>query len=768
MKLTDIHIDRYGPLPRFTHECEDNFEVFYGPNESGKTLLLEAVLKLLEPDIETAIPHVSRVDESPSGHVVVETGDTDQKLGDGMVLGDLVDLSPQHLRNIFVIRDSDLQLRDEHEFYDSVTQQIGDLHTNEIDAIQSRLVVHGRLTSVDGRGLSSARSRSNAAEVRDQTTTLAADIREYIGDAEASDIAAAEREAVAVTTELQRCEDERAIQEAAETWDTHATLTERLTTYRDAIEQLDDEVSQSTLNELERLDREIVAAEDEIEDLESKRSSLREERRQLKTETDSVEAALVPLEARADDVAKVTRVLASFRESHGESIGASRGMPFAKYTALVGLGLGGVAAIVGSTIAGVLLAVLGGMAAGWYGLQHRSVTATEREQEQVLQQAQDAGLDVTTIAEIGPATRAFRDELAGLQDRRDELVRQIGVKDELIDECTDDLETAREQRRSNREKRHTLLREVDAANIEEYRERVAAQETLKRKRDQAVQSLTDALGTPSTTEPEPEPPLEHWEGALETMVADVDENVDADEYDPDRLPALREQQEELTQRREELTEQLEAHERRLREFDDRIQALSTEPFLDDSVSLPSRSVEGLRDVVHELNQLVEQIERDADIAREALDIFDNIQSEEEQKITDLFGTESRATDVFQTITADRYTGVTYDAEERVIQVHTNGQEVFTPTQLSHGTTEQLYFSARVGLAEQLLSSEPGFFLLDDAFLPADRRRLQEGFEVLRELAADGWQILYFTAKDEVGTDLVKTHDLRCQLLDPLG
>lgn len=768
MKLTDIQVDRYGPLPRFTHDCEENFEVFYGPNESGKTLLLEAVLKLLEPDIESAIPHVSRVDESPSGHVVVETGGTERKLGDESVLSDLVDISPQHLRNVFVIRDSDLRLRDEHAFYDSVTQQIGDLHTNEIDAIQSRLVEHGRLTSVGGRGLSSASSRSNAGDVRDEAADLATAIRAYIADAEANDIAAAEREVVAVRTELQQCADELATQEAAETWDTHATLTERLATYREGTNRLDEAVSQSTLDELERLTREIAAAEDEIDGLERKRASLREERTQRRTEKESVDAELTPLETRADDIDEVERALASFRETHGDAVGASRGMRFAKYTALVGLGLGGVAAVVGSTIAGVLLAVIGGVAAGWYGLQHRSVTGAEREQEQVLQQAQDAGLAATSIGEIGPAISAFRDELASLRDRRAELERQIEVKDELVDECTDQLHSAREERRSNREQQQALLQQVTAADIEEYRERVAAQERLEQQRDQAAQSLTDALGTPTTTEPDSAAKLEYWDAELDAMVADVDESVAADEYDPDRLETLHERREELEERRDDLTEQLETHDRRLREFDERIQSLAAEPFLDEPVSLSSRSIEGLEAVVHDVDQLRERIERDADVAREALDIFDDIKTEEEQKITDLFGTESRASAVFQTITDDRYTGVTYDTDERVLQVHRDGQGVLTPDQLSHGTTEQLYFSARVGLADQLLSTEPGFFLLDDAFLPADRTRLREGFEVLRELADAGWQILYFTAKDEVGTDLVEAHDLPCRKLDPLG
>lgn len=768
MKLTDIHIDRYGPLPRFSHEPEENFEVFYGPNESGKTLLLEAVLKLLAPDIENAIPHVSRVDESPSGHVVVESSGTEQKLGDGTVLSDIVDISPQHLRNIFVIRDSDLRLHDEHEFYDSITQQIGNLHTNEIDAIQARLVQQGRLTSLDGRRLSSARGKANAEVVRDEAAALAKDIREYIDEAEAEDIAAAEREVVAVRTDLQHCRDELQIQKAAETWETHATLTARLTTYREAIEQLDDEVSQSTLDELERLDREIAAADDEIENLERKRATLREELTDCEAEKESVAAELTPLETRASEVDEVEETLTSFRETRGDAIGASRGMRFAKYTALAGITLGGVAAIVGSTVAGVLLAVIGGLAASGYGLQHRAVTTAEKAREQVLQKAQDTGLDVTTVVEIGPAIRNFRDEVANLQNRHDKLDNKVDVKEQLIDDCNETLQAEQRERRSKQEQKQALLEGVGATDVADYRERVFAHERLERKREQAAQSLKDTLGTPTTTEAAVDADLEYWVSELEAMITAVDESVDADEYDPDRLATLQEQQKQLTNRRDDLTQQLEKHDQRLRSFDERIQSLATEPFLSVPVSLSSRSIEGLQAVVDDLEQLVAQIERDADIAREALDIFDDIQSEEEQKLTDLFGTESRASVVFQKITDDRYTGVTYDADERVLQVHRDDQDVFTPRQLSHGTTEQLYFSARVGLAEQLLNSEPGFFLLDDAFLPADRSRLREGFNVLRELSEAGWQILYFTAKEEIGVDLVKTHDLNCRILDPLS
>lgn len=65
----------------------------------------------------------------------------------------------------------------------------------------------------------------------------------------------------------------------------------------------------------------------------------------------------------------------------------------------------------------------------------------------------------------------------------------------------------------------------------------------------------------------------------------------------------------------------------------------------------------------------------------------------------------------------------------------------------------------MSLSEQLLGNESGFFILDASFLPADRARLEEGFEVLQDLVANGWQVLYLTAKQEVGVEMVETFDL---------
>ena len=767
MKLTEIQIDHYGPLPRFSHECTENFEVFYGPNESGKTLLLEAILQLLAPDIEAAIGAVSRVQESPSGFVVVEINGTERQLGNDDELTDFVAITPQHLRNIFVIRDSDLALRNEHEFYDSVTQQIGDLHTTEIAAIQSSLVDSGRLTSLRGRKLSAADGNDNAGDVRDSASELQTDLHDYIQDAEANEIASAEREIIAVSAELQQCQAELDVQNAAETWDRYETLSERLSMYRDAVTELDDRISATTLSELERLTREIDALDDSVTDLESKRAALRRELTQLESEKESVEAELSSLESRETDLSEVERALESYRDTNTDSMVVPHGMRFARYVTLVGLGAGGLAAVGGSTSVAIALTVIASGAALWYGLQYRSLKAAEQGRQQTIQRAQDAGFDVEKIEDIAPAIQSFRDEFQRLQKRRDTIQHNSTVKSELIENCTDELKDERRTRREKHDEKQHHLQEGGVTDVAAYRERVRRQEELERQRGRAEQSLTDALRVPAGANVDDSTKIRYWNAELDALIRDLDDTVSATDYNPEYYDSLRDTHQRLTRRQEELTEQLTAHEQRLREFDDRIQALPTHLFVEPAVTLSSRTLEGLRELHRELDRVIDQIERDADIAREALDIFDDIQAVEEQKITDLFGEDSRATDVFSSLTNNRYSNVTYDTTEKVLNVHRDGSDVLTPTQLSHGTTEQLYLSARIGLAEQLLNAEPGFFLLDDAFLPADRTRLQEGFEVLQTLAENGWQILYFTAKHEVGHELVTNHEIECRTFDSL-
>jgi uncharacterized protein YhaN len=55
--------------------------------------------------------------------------------------------------------------------------------------------------------------------------------------------------------------------------------------------------------------------------------------------------------------------------------------------------------------------------------------------------------------------------------------------------------------------------------------------------------------------------------------------------------------------------------------------------------------------------------------------------------------------------------------------------------------------------------------LDDPFLAADPTRLRKGFETLVDLANDGWQIIYLTAKEEVRGTMADAFDLSVHEFD---
>jgi len=69
--------------------------------------------------------------------------------------------------------------------------------------------------------------------------------------------------------------------------------------------------------------------------------------------------------------------------------------------------------------------------------------------------------------------------------------------------------------------------------------------------------------------------------------------------------------------------------------------------------------------------------------------------------------------------------------------------------LSGGAYDQLYLAIRLALGEKLLKDDKGFFIMDDPFIKADTERLTRQMGILKRISDSGWQIIYFTAKDEV-------------------
>lgn len=775
MHLETAEIDRYGPLFDSRPSFGDGLTVLSGPNEAGKTLYLEGLVQLLEPQISELMDPAPRVNEPPTGRVVVEHSGDHIECDGETPLSEISQIEPRHLQSVFVVQDNDLALPSDRDYYTSLIERLGDIHTTEIDAIKPALKERGRLTD-ERLNVSSDQSYDNAGNVRDSAKELAEEIREYTERIEAEALDELDARRLRLKRELRESRTKLQAQRDARTVADYEYLTIQLEEYRETSEKLVelDDFDRESLERLRELRGDIDRDRSDLEDLESEIGETEDDIEETTERATELQDRQTKLEGRASAVEESRDKLEAYRERHERADSVERQLSLARAATIAGLLATGAAAVAGAitgstpafAIAAVLLLIssIGGVV---YTRSNRRLSAVETARQSALESARDAGLDVGTIEEIAPAIESFEAELEQLRTK----VARTAQKQEDAEEDVADLREQKRTLESRIEDQEREFREsLDAAgvdSIDEYEARVTEREELEPDRSGAKQSLVDRFGEPEAEKLDGK--IETWKHDLDELIADLDvDGIDPDSYDEETLGELEDEVERLDEKLGDLEAQLAEHDDQLASFDERARALDTQPFVDRSLGLDSRSKGGLERLASQLEDVVQTIEHDAELSRKALEVFERIETQEEQKLTDLFDPDGPASRTFEHVTGGRYTEVAYDAEDHEIVVEDREERTVEPHLLSHGTRDQLYFATRISLSQQLLGTDPGFLLLDDPFLSADPDRLRQGFETLQALADDGWQILYLTAKKEVSETMVEEFDLRHTQMEPLS
>ncbi|MCD6107111.1 MAG: AAA family ATPase, partial [Caldisericaceae bacterium] len=151
MKIKEFLVTRYGPISHKNKISLTNFNLIWGKNEEGKTLTIDALVKLLLGRNIRDFEHINRVDENPEGYVIIENDKGEEiKLPEKGDLTKFLDLTPSECCNIFIVRNSNLSIaRDvaqEGKFYTNVTDRLTGLRTKEISKIKETLREIGKIT----------------------------------------------------------------------------------------------------------------------------------------------------------------------------------------------------------------------------------------------------------------------------------------------------------------------------------------------------------------------------------------------------------------------------------------------------------------------------------------------------------------------------------------------------------------------------------------------------------------------------------------------
>ena len=759
MRIKEFSIRRYGPLPDTGRVALANFSLLYGKNEHGKTLTIEALIKLLLQQLSSQrlkdfFKNIDRVDEDPDGYLILEDESGEEiKLPEKGNLTDIVELSPQECRNIFIIRNSDLSIALEREFYRNVTDRLTGLRTEEIAAIKEQLQELGKLTNP-----SSTASLRDVVDEKLKTRTRSAE--ELITEIEALEEEITQDQLDKLEEELFATKEET---NKVNLWIGTLEDARKRENYEKGNEAYQILISaQQKLNELEvcttaeaelwsGYERDINNWKRDVENLRKEADTKKRELQERKKLLDEEELELKVVKEKKERIDnEIEPEIRNYQMQVGEAkSGETRGKFFttAAIASAVLLSISIEALIVSASPLFYGLLVFFLISTGIFAALRFSVTREKAHLAAMFERTKLAAsrfdLAAESPQEILQNIENLDGEYSKKQGKVEDMRTRVFALESQIKRWTEtDIPNKERQSSEAQETIEGLVQKSKVKTLKEYRQKLDSKATCEKSINAQIGILKNQFGSKGEDLQEN---LSHWCDEIDAL-KEYENKAKEISYDEKAMSQLKEDQQKLQEGEQQLEEKLSHFQEQLRETERRANVILQPK---DSQLYCTTSVD-LNVTKNELSAFINRAETEKDNALEAISIFEDLQREEEEKISTLFGKDSPISQHFSEITGGVYQEVEFAQDEtKKIEVTLEDGSVLDAEQLSGATYDQLYLSIRLALGKKLLKGANGFFIMDDPFIKADKERLQRQIDILKRISQSGWQIIYFTAKDEV-------------------
>lgn len=739
---------RYGPLPSTGRISLNNFNLLWGKNEDGKTLTIDALVKLLLGRNVRDFERIDRVEETPEGYVILlDDNGKDLKLPEKGDLTKVVGLTTSECRNIFIIRDSNLSIAREGEFYTNVTDRLTGLRTEYISKIKQSLGEIGKITSTglfrDTKDEKLKTKVENAKGLVKTIDSLGKEIKEK-GFDELEEESIRQREEIErIEQEIKSLEDARKrekYEKGKEALDNLKKFSENLgdlEIYNEDDEELWSDCEKNTktygeekekyLTELQKNEEEFKDTSEKLSEIEKGIQVFDERKKKLDGE---IRPALQTYEIKGGELA----------QREGKS----------KFFTLVGIisailfGISLLGVIFSPSLLFYILAMLFFISAVIMGIfkyllvRDRAWLAGVFERTKLTLSKFE--MDAENIKGILLNIQKFDDEYRKKYDELNEIKRKKenleGKINELRDKRILDIEN---KIKKAKEKIDGIKIKSGEEFLEEYTKKLKSKQELDKSKGEQKSILKSHLGEKSN---KLEENISHWDKEISNLKEYKDKAKDI-KYSETVASELEEKRKEHEKKLKEINEKMIYLQREMKEMERKVnEILRLEPlYFETSV--------GLKAVKDKLLEFINENENNKDNVLEVMKIFEEIEAEEKEKVSELFGKESPVSKYFNGITNGLYAEVVFNQEMGKIEVKRKNGETLEAEKLSGGAYDQLYFSIRLALGEKLLKGKKGFFIMDDPFVKADPDRLLRQIRTLKKISELGWQVMYFSAKGEI-------------------
>ena len=751
MRIKEFIIRRYGPLREKNYNLGGNFILFFGKNEYGKTLTIDALIKLLLGKNIKDFKHIDRVEEKVDGDVFIEDDKGREiRIPEKGNLTKISNLTPSECRNIFIIRNSDLSIAHENEFYTNVTDRLTGLRTEEISKIKNELFEIGKITPGDfsfknTKGEKKLKTRiENAKKILSEIESLTEKIKKEKFNNFEKEINKLKEKIEETGKEMRNLEDARKREKYEKGERDLNELKNNLVRLKNLEIYNEDDMQlwrdgerdiqryskekKDFLSEIQRKEEELEEIEEKLSDAERRFKILEERKRKI---DDEIKPELNIYRVKSEELVKKEVKSKSFN-----SLGI---------ISVILLGISSLGIILTHSLLFYILTILFLISFVIFGTFRFQFVRDKANLGGAFERIKLtlAKFEITgdTIEEIFSNIQKFDEEyrktyeeLQGIKRKRENLEEKIKeLQNEEIPGIEKNINRRGEEIDKIKGKSGEIL-------LEDYSKKLKLKKELEKVIGERKSALASLLGEKSKRFEEN---ISFWAKEIENL-EEYKDKAKSIKYNEAHVSDLKKEMQEYKQSLKNLKDHMNSIQKEMENVEREINEI-----LFPEEHLYCKTSWDLEIIKNKLQEFIKEKEENKDLALESVRIFNEIEKEEKEKVSDLFGKNSHVSKYFREITDGLYEEVILNQETEEIEVRRKDGIMLGMWKLSGGAYDQLYFSIRLALGEKLLKGKKGFFIMDDPFIKSDTERLQKQIETLKKISKSGWQTLYFSAKNEI-------------------
>lgn len=750
MKIVEFEIKDYGPLPNIGVVKLNDLNLFYGKNESGKTLIIDALIRMLIDLPGVRNEGINRVKEKPIGYIdIIKDNGERETLKRDNKLTKILQISPSEFYNVFIIRDSDLSIHNEKEFYNNITDRLLGLRINDISKIDQELLNIGHLTATGNYKNTKPEKLDDRIKSARSCIKDISNLHIKIKD---DNLDSLEEELVKTKRKIEKFDFEIKNLESARNREKYEMGRDSYNKLKDAINKLErftlfNEQGERDWREFQN---NIKVFEESLNNLNIKLNNYQSDQKEIMGRLKNKELDLkLPQKTKNIIDEKIKPEMINYKVKKGELAKESVFNDFFRKLWFVSLILVGIFIFTGAStntgysyfLAIFFAAITLGSLIFFKFPYLRKKAYTEGFVERINLELKGFRLDGVDFRELSEKIVDFENEFELKKKELDSLTTAKELLDNSISTIlNEDIPAAEKKIKINEDSINLLKRTSKVDTINDYINNII----LKRETENEIDRLKSILSIFKISEDIEDNNITKWEIEIQKFKKYKDEALETI-YDEELYSEKKMKLDELTLFFVNLEKQYDELKDDLLDVERKVNAVIQ---IEDDPILCS-SIGDLDKARIKIEQFLEEKENLRINIMEIRKIFDFIETREKEKISKLLSKKSKIVDYFNQITGGLYVEVIFNMEPIEIKVKNKNNEIIDLFQLSGGALDQLNFSIRLALGDKLLHENPGFFILDDPFIKADSMRLKNQISLLKIISQLGWQVLYFTCKDEI-------------------